>query len=479
MVPFWAKVRPQRPAIIAGDMIITYQAFAEGLDKVASRIATYEFNRQKPVAVAIENPSILMLVCLALVRSGLSAAPTNRGMLPYLRSAGISDLIYASEGQVLSGGRNIRYSDTWLQEGGKIASPPVGAAERYGHMVYFTSGTTGIPKQFVQTPESMIERLNASLLARDVSYSRVLIVPGLSSSFGFNRACEALHEGKTACFARNAEEILWAVESFGVDLIIASTQQALDLARAAEKNGGHPLASLKAIKVGGALPSKDLIRRVQTSICRNVIIVYSSTEAGAAATAPYELIAGIPGAVGYLTPWAELQIVDEAGAPLPANSEGIVRYRTPFFLRSGDAADESRDAERWFYPGDRGFVTEDGVLCLAGRGDDVINRGGVKISAVELEEIVASCPGVEDAGVCSVKNASGIDQVWVAVVPGPAFDLVEFQHRLKQNRDFARKFKDAIDEIHAVDQIPRGQLGKVQRHELREKLLSRPQDPRE
>jgi hypothetical protein len=53
---------------------------------------------------------------------------------------------------------------------------------------------------------------------------------------------------------------------------------------------------------------------------------------GTAALAPVDLIEGIAGAVGFVAPWAEVEIVDEAGTPLSNGRDGIIRYRTPGFL---------------------------------------------------------------------------------------------------------------------------------------------------
>ena len=57
------------------------------------------------------------------------------------------------------------------------------------------------------------------------------------------------------------------------------------------------------------------------------------------------------------------------------------------------------------------------MACFAspGRKGDVINRGGVKLSVADFEEFLRSCPGVKDAGVCTLMGASGFEEVWVGV----------------------------------------------------------------
>ena len=115
--------------------------------------------------------------------------------------------------------------------------------------------------------------------------------------------------------------------------------------------------------------SPDAARQIKTNLCRNIIVMYSSTEAELTATAPYDMIADVPGAVGFLSPEVEVEVVDDAGTVLPAGSEGVIRLRTPQYVANvGQPETGDRDESgTWFYPGDIGRVTEERILCLTGR----------------------------------------------------------------------------------------------------------------
>jgi acyl-coenzyme A synthetase/AMP-(fatty) acid ligase len=429
----------------------------------------------------IEHPAKQLAVCFALLRSGYDAAPIYAGLLPHLRGTGIQNLIYEAEGHVLSGGRNIRFDSSWLP-GSRPVSPRTASGKR-ANLIFFTSGSTGLPKRVVQTEGATLARLANSPLTGIPSYSRVMILPGLSSSYGFCRVCEVLREGRTACFSLSDESRLVLISTYGVEHLVASPQQALGLADLCDANPGYQLDSLDSIWISGAFASRDAIKRIQSTLCRNVVIAYGATETGLVAVAPFDMIADIPDAVGFVSPWTELEIVDDAGRAVPAGTEGLIRYRTPFFIASYAAnhpgePDGSRDV--WHYPGDLGAVTANGVLCVRGRGDDVINCGGMKVSAVSLDEVVLRCSGVKDGAVCGIKGTSGLEELWIGVVPGPRFELATFQRELEQDQRFKELLQGVGAEVVAVDAIPRSQLGKIQRHELREKLLklqtgSRPQ----
>src|SRR5262249_31840010 len=189
----------------------------------------------------------------------------------------------------------------------------------------------------------------------------VLIVPGLAGSFGFNHACEVLHSGKTVCYAPTEDAVLHLIRLHRVDTMVASPHQALGLAGRKELQPDWPVDSLRTIMMGGAGIGREGIRRIRAALCRNIVNIYGSTEAGPAAVTPLDLVEGIAGAVGVVAPWAEVEIVDNAGNRVPNGRDGIIRYRTPRFL-ANVAPKNGSVTDQWFYPGDMGHLTDDGIL---------------------------------------------------------------------------------------------------------------------
>jgi acyl-CoA synthetase (AMP-forming)/AMP-acid ligase II len=241
MISFWARVKPHQPAMIQSDMIVTYRGFADAIKFIARRIATIGFEPHKPVAIAIENPAKQMAVCFALQRCGLVAAPVYPGLMPHLRSVGIEDVIYENESNILSSGRNVRFDNSWLPSGPLPPAVPAQRRKLSPDLIFFTSGSTGLPKKVVQTEAALIERMNICVLSNDQNYSRVLILPGLSTNFGFNRLCEVLREGKTACFALPGEARLVLMSTYDIDRVVGSPQQILALVELRECRPGYRL----------------------------------------------------------------------------------------------------------------------------------------------------------------------------------------------------------------------------------------------
>ena len=428
-------------------------------------------NAAEPVAVSITNPTFALATMFALLRCGFSVAPVNRPLYFHLRNAGVRNLIYDTDGQVMSGGRNVRFDPSWLPAAAASSRKPYRHRPAGdGDMVFFTSGTTGRPKAFVQAMGGLSGRFGSPLTCANGDHRKALILPGLTGAFGFNRACEILYAGKTACFSPFGEDALLLISVFGIEVVVGSPQQLLSLADLQAQVTRYDLSSLKTLRIGGAMLSREAVRRIRGSLCRNIIMSYASTEAGIAAMAPYEMIADIPGAVGFLTPSTEIEIVDDAGAVLPPGSEGIIRVRTAQYaanFKNGSGERASAD-KQWFYPGDVGRVTEDGVLCLAGRSSDVINHGGAKVSAGRIEEILEALPEIKEAAVCGVEGGSGFEEIWIAVVAQAPLDTADIKRRLTEHDDV----RVTIGQVFELQQLPRNELGKVQKHKLKDVLLA-------
>lgn len=468
MVFFWAKAEPHRPALVQPEMVTTFQGLADAVESIGDRIERIDLDKREPVAVSIANPSYLLATTFALLRSGFSVALVNRPLYVHLRSLGIRNLIYDTEGQVMSGGRNVRFDMSWLPPAAAPSAPRKPYRHRpagEGDMIFFTSGTTGRPKAFVQAMAGLSQRYSSPLTCANGDHRKALILPGFSGAFGFNRTCEILYTGKTACFAPSGEAALSLIGTFGIEAVVGSTLQVLSLADLQAGSRRYDLSSLKTLRVGGALLTREAAQRIKSNLCRNIVMSYASTEAGIAAIAPYDAIADIPGAVGFLSPDAELEIVDDIGTVLPIGSEGLIRVRTPQYAANAKSGDENG---RWFYPGDIGRVTEEGVLCLAGRQTDVINRGGVKISAGRIEEILEAWPEIKEAAACGVQGGLGLEEIWVAVVTKSPIDSAEVKRRLKEHDDVGFM----VDEVFELQQLPRNDLGKLQKHMVKETLLA-------
>jgi acyl-coenzyme A synthetase/AMP-(fatty) acid ligase len=214
----------------------------------------------------------------------------------------------------------------------------------------------------------------------------------------------------------------------------------------------------------GSLLSRELARRVRARICSNLVSVYGSTEAGVVATAPTSVVAVTEGAVGNPLPGVVVEAVGPNDEALPAGQQGLLRIRTEH-AASEYHGSTSASAFRngWFYPGDIGTVMPDGLLVVGGRDTAILNLGGEKINPERIEQVLASCPGVVEAGVFGAVNALGVEEVHAAIVANDAFNELAVRNHCARSLPAeclpVRFFQLGV--------LPRTSMGKLDRGRLR------------
>ncbi len=163
--------------------------------------------------------------------------------------------------------------------------------------------------------------------------------------------------------------------------------------------------------------------------------------------------------------------MDEEGAILPAGGLGevVIRGRNVTAgYENNPAANASAFTNGWFRTGDQGIIDTDGYLRLTGRLKELINRGGEKVSPLEVDEILMDHPAVAQCLTFAMPHAKLGEEVAAAVVlrEGAAAKDTEL-------RDFCGErlagFK-VPRKIVFLSEIPKGATGKLQRIGLAEKL---------
>jgi long-chain acyl-CoA synthetase len=155
---------------------------------------------------------------------------------------------------------------------------------------------------------------------------------------------------------------------------------------------------------------------------------------------------------------------------VPAGEDGIIRARSPemasYASDAGDTIEMFRDG--WFYPGDIGRIYADGLVVITGRTNEVINRGGVIVAPEIIEEVLRLDPVVKDVAVVGVPMASGIEEIWAAVVTDDPIDANAIGLRAHDKLN-----EKTPDRILRIDAIPRNENGKVTRNALRDQLVAK------
>ncbi|MBA2673981.1 fatty acid--CoA ligase family protein [Ramlibacter sp.] len=463
-----ARVRPYDVAVIHATGAVNYLQLAHIVTALSARLRSEGLAPGMTTALFLREPFMHLSLMLAAMATGVASTSAPADLQPVPPGLKIDALLADSALPFVPGARVIEVSAGWI---GDMASPQgtlLPAAQGFQNpqamQRYFTSsGTTGAPKIMGFTGSALESLAIHSLMLQPISQGPAVSAMGLGTIGGYGIMQSALWHGTTLVQAMQSQTILRALSLYGVRTLRLSPQQLqglLDLV------AGRPMhfANLERIEIGGAAIPNTLLLTARTVLCPNVMGVYGSTEAGLVAQAPGALLHAHPDAAGYVMPGVDVRIVDDAGVPLGFDAEGLVQIRTPHMVQGYLGDDDATAAafrDGWFVPGDLGLLRADGLLLLRGRMDEIINLGGVKINPATVDDFLLRQPGVREAATFARRQPGRPDEIWAAVVPGPAFDaaaLLDAARARLQSRAPAR--------IVQVAQIPRNAMGKALRQQL-------------
>ncbi|NTU82836.1 MAG: AMP-binding protein [Chloroflexales bacterium] len=240
------------------------------------------------------------------------------------------------------------------------------------------------------------------------------------------------------------------------------TMHQLLLARA-ERNaatiGANPF---RFIRSSSAPLPPVVMERLEATFGAPVLESYGMTEASHQMTSnPLPPAPRKAGSVGVGV-GVDVAIMDEAGALLPRGVRGEVVVRGGSVV---DGYENNPDANAaafvggWFRTGDQGMLDEDGYLCLTGRLKELINRGGEKISPLEIDDVLLRHPAVAEALAFAVPHKTLGEEVHAAVVlKGEASERELRDHCARVLSEFK-----VPRQIHILEALPRGATGKLQR----------------
>jgi long-chain acyl-CoA synthetase len=294
-------------------------------------------------------------------------------------------------------------------------------------LVKFTSGSSGAPKGVGLTEQNLLaEALNLVGTLGITATDRILAPVPVSHSYGFDLALlPVVLTGARAVLRRSfiPREVLrdLAHPETSVFLGVPSMYRILsETDPSAVPDLSHVRYMLSC--TAPLLPSlvQQCYERLGVPVCQH----YGSSETGAATNhRPADVLAR-PGSVGLALHGVEVRILDDRGLPLPPGQEGEIAISSRAVAR-GYVTDEPHHANEAFVPGqdgtveyrtgDLGVIDEDGFVYWQGRGDMVINVGGLKVYPSEVVQVLERCPSVSEARVFSAHDHSGEEVVHAAV----------------------------------------------------------------
>jgi len=352
---------------------------------------------------------------------------------------------------------------------GKAKSPGTGKGEDIALLLH-TSGTTARPKlvPLTQSNLSASARHIAAALALTPDDTCLQIMPlfhihGSSLSAG---AQVFVTPGFNALrFFHWVEEIhpTWTT---GVP-----TMHRAILGRAERNKEILARRRLRLLRSSSASLRPRLMAELEAAFQAPVIEAYGMTEAShQMASNPLPPRPRKPGSVG-IAAGPEVGIMDDAGTLLPQGAGGEIVVRGPNVTRgyvNNPEANAKAFVNGWFRTGDQGSLDEDGYLRIIGRLKEMINRGGEKVSPLEVDVVLMDHPSVQLALTFGMPQENLGEEVAAAVVLKEGKTATE-----RELREFAGKHLAHYKVPHKivfVTELPRGPTGKLQRIGLAAKL---------
>jgi long-chain acyl-CoA synthetase len=230
------------------------------------------------------------------------------------------------------------------------------------------------------------------------------------------------------------------------------------------------------LTVGGGMAVHRSVAERWKQVTGNALVeCYGLTEASPAVTANPLDLTDYNGSIGLPIPSTEIAIRDDARGDLPIGEPGELCVRGPqvmkgYWKQPAETANVMT-SDGFLRTGDVATIDQAGFVRIVDRKKDMIIVSGFNVYPNEIEEIVATCPGVLEAGVFGMPDPASGEAVWVAVVKkDPALTA---QDVIAHCRKYLTGYK-IPRHVEFLDVLPKTPIGKILRRALRDQATAPP-----
>lgn len=503
-----AALAPERPALISGEIEITYGELDAAVAKFAAGLEDHGLTRGGTLGLLCTNRWEWVVAAIAALRLGARVAAFNT----FAKAWDLGHMLQHSNTELLvtlDGFRSADYLDTLdqlglLKGGGESVAPSVRSIFTIGRgagrttdfdqllardravashatsavdvaFLLYTSGSSARPKAVPLQHYALIE--NGFEIGERVGLGpddRVWVPVPLFWAYG---ACNAMMATLTHGATLVLQEAFTASEA--LDLIERHRPTVAyllpNIARALVEDPGFAPERVASLRTGLTLGSPSDLRMMAGDLgIEGICNIYGQTETyGNCCVTPTEWpLERRAACQGPPLPRVSVEIRARAGVSLPAGEVGeihVAGYVTPGYVDAPDALSPI-GADGFFATGDLGFLDEEGCLHFVARDNEMIKTGGINVSPLEVEEYLALHDAVREVAVIGVEDERATEVV-------VAFAVIDAGTSGEELRAWCAEGLAAYKvpaRIYVVDELDRTETGKVSRRLLvdRDKLLN-------
>lgn len=482
-----------RRAAVSGQDVKTFGDLLDTAEVLARRWWDQGIRPGDVVGVQLFNGWEFLAAHVALARIGAVLATVH---VPYSAEECRSLLDFVGAKAWMGTDPERPFGTIWSRNPDRGISAPWPDPETVGPhdplALFFTSGThSRIPKPCLHSHASLLGNARAVAVDAGMTADEVIISASqFTHLFGMLSVHLAWVLGATQVLLERfrPDEFLALCREYQATVAFMVPTHVRDLLQyLAVHPGAEDGLSLREIRVAGAAVPAEVVGMVHDRLRARVVNHWGMSELGAGTHTHWQDAPEIAArTIGKPVSGGRVRIVSDQGLDVEPGMSGELWYHGPSlfygYYRNPEATAQSLSIDEngtvWFKTGDLAALRDDGRVEYRGRIKDIVNRGGMKISAIEVESCVLGMPGVRQAALVPIPDARLGERgcLVLALLPGVSYTLDDVCRHLEKQGVAKFKWPEGLE---VWDELPATPTGKIAKAQLRERLISSMPDPDE